>query len=134
MALNANTGELMAVKQVEFPREDHKPAHQDALRFLAFESETLRELDHPNIVQYLGYEHSAEALSVCVFAVDFITVHIINPVNDRFLEYVPGGTIASLILKYGRFREEVTKSFTKQILEGLEYLHSRNIIHRVSSL
>jgi mitogen-activated protein kinase kinase kinase len=66
MALNANTGELMAVKQVEFPKEGQKPAHHDALRFLAFESETLRELDHPNIVQYLGCENSAEALSVYV--------------------------------------------------------------------
>lgn len=57
-----------------------------------------------------------------------------NPcVFDSFLEYVPGGTIATLLNKYGRFREEVTKSFTKQILEGLDYLHSRGILHRVSN-
>jgi serine/threonine protein kinase len=66
MALNASTGELMAVKQVEFPKEGHKTAHHDALRFLAFESRTLRELHHPNIVQYLGCESSAQALSVYV--------------------------------------------------------------------
>ncbi|EKM83531.1 hypothetical protein AGABI1DRAFT_103706 [Agaricus bisporus var. burnettii JB137-S8] len=111
MALNASTGELMAVKQVEFPAEDHKAAQHDALRYLAFESETLRELDHPNIVQYLGCENSTTALSV-------------------FLEYVPGGTIATLLHKFGRFREEITKSFIKQILEGLDYLHANGIIHR----
>lgn len=83
MALNASTGELMAVKQVELPREDHKPAHQDALRFLAFESKTLRELDHPNIVQYLGCESSAEALSVCVLSI-YSLVHITDRVLAAF--------------------------------------------------
>lgn len=50
----------------------------------------------------------------------------------RFLEYVPGGTIATLLHKFGRFREEITKSFIKQILEGLDYLHANGIIHRVA--
>jgi len=65
MALNANTGDLMAVKQVEI-KGNHKPAHRDALKFLAFENETLKELDHPNVVQYLGCEASLETLSLCV--------------------------------------------------------------------
>jgi len=65
MALNANTGELMAVKQVE-KKGNHKPVHQDALKFLDFENKTLKELDHPNVVQYLGYEDSSETLNLCV--------------------------------------------------------------------
>ena len=51
-----------------------------------------------------------------------------------FLEYVPGGSIASILRKHGRFNEDVTKSFTSQILDGLDYLHSKGIIHRVSCL
>jgi len=65
MALNANTGELMAVKQVEI-QGDHKSVHRDAPKFLAFENKTLKELDHPNIVQYLGCEASLETLSLYV--------------------------------------------------------------------
>ena len=40
-----------------------------------------------------------------------------------FLEYVPGGSIASLLAKFGSFKESVVKLYTKQILLGLEYLH-----------
>ncbi|RXW13042.1 hypothetical protein EST38_g12812 [Candolleomyces aberdarensis] len=75
------------------------------------ESDTLKDLDHPNIVQYLGFEESEDFLSI-------------------FLEYVPGGTLSELLRRHGRFREEVTTSFLHQILQGLDYLHSRNIFHR----
>jgi hypothetical protein len=48
-----------------------------------------------------------------------------------FLEYVPGGSVGSCVREYGAFGENVTKSFTAQILDGLEYLHEKGILHRV---
>ena len=41
-----------------------------------------------------------------------------------------GGSIAELLKKYGIFREPLIRNYTKQILEGLEYLHAHNVIHR----
>lgn len=41
-----------------------------------------------------------------------------------------GGSIAGLIKKYGEFDESLIRIYTKQILEGLEYLHAHNVIHR----
>ncbi|KAJ8462856.1 hypothetical protein ONZ45_g17790 [Pleurotus djamor] len=114
LAMNATTGEMMAVKQVEIPQtaSDKNDTRQvTVVQALKLESETLKDLDHPNIVQYLGFEETPSNLSI-------------------FLEYVPGGSIGSCLLKHGKFDEEVTKSFTGQILAGLEYLHSKGILHR----
>ncbi|KAF9535368.1 hypothetical protein CPB83DRAFT_5940 [Crepidotus variabilis] len=114
LALNATTGEMIAVKQVELPQtaSDKADSRQHmVVQALKSESETLRDLDHPNIVQYLGFEETPTNLSI-------------------FLEYVPGGSVGSCLLKHGKFEDNVTRSFTAQILGGLEYLHSKGILHR----
>jgi serine/threonine protein kinase len=49
----------------------------------------------------------------------------------RFLEYVPGGSIGECLRKLERgFDDDLTRHCTNQIVGGLAYLHSRNILHR----
>jgi serine/threonine protein kinase len=38
-----------------------------------------------------------------------------------------------MVHEHGHFNENVIKSFTAQIIDGLEYLHSKNVTHGVSS-
>ncbi|GAA5844905.1 hypothetical protein JCM9279_000040 [Rhodotorula babjevae] len=114
IALSVTTGETIAVKQVEMPRsfsdkEDQRT--KGMISSLKAEIELLKDLDHPNIVLYLGMEQTPEFLSI-------------------FLEYVPGGSIGRIIRTHGKFEENVIKFFTLQILDGLEYLHSLGILHR----
>ena len=47
-----------------------------------------------------------------------------------FLEYVPGGSVTSLLRNYGAFEEPLVRNWVRQILTGLNYLHERDIIHR----
>ena len=47
-----------------------------------------------------------------------------------YMEYMPGGSVASMLKQYGSFDEKVIKKFTKQVLMGLEYLHAKGVIHR----
>lgn len=115
LALHAITGELLAVKQVEAPSpgsngstDSRKKSMIDALKR---EISLLRDLRHPNIVQYLGCGTSAEYLNI-------------------FLEYVPGGSVQTMLNSYGSLPEPLVRSFVRQILNGLSYLHSRDIIHR----
>ena len=76
LALNATTGEMIAVKQVEIPRtaSDKEDSRQvTVVEALKSESETLKDLDHPNIVSYLGFEETPTFLSMCVELPSYLT-------------------------------------------------------------
>ncbi|CAD6585096.1 MAG: hypothetical protein TREMPRED_004049, partial [Tremellales sp. Tagirdzhanova-0007] len=116
IALNVTTGDMMAVKQVELPateRDRNDRRQLGMIEALQSEIALLQDLYHSNIVAYLGCETSPEYLSI-------------------FLEYVPGGTIASIYRtpNQARFEEQLVNFFTAQILEGLAYLHAKHIWHR----
>lgn len=46
-----------------------------------------------------------------------------------FLELVTKGSLSSLYNKY-RLRDSQVSAYTRQILNGLMYLHGRNVVHR----
>lgn len=115
LALHAVTGELLAVKQVETPSPGANSANdarkKSMIDALKREISLLRDLQHPNIVQYLGASSSADHLNI-------------------FLEYVPGGSVQTMLNSYGALREPLIRNFVRQIVTGLAYLHGREIIHR----
>lgn len=113
LGMNAKTGLLMAVKQVELPSGD---SHLDQrkkgmLEALEREIKLLKSLEHENIVQYLDSFADDSHLNI-------------------FLEYVPGGSIVALLRNYGAFEEPLVRNFVRQILNGLSFLHNRGIMHR----
>jgi mitogen-activated protein kinase kinase kinase len=114
LGLNLDTGQLMAVKQVSIARDvDVQGRVAEHVRNLEAEVHVLKQLHHPNIVRYLGTERCMADMSLNIF-----------------LEFVPGGSIASLLAKFGSFTESVIRVYTKQILLGLEFLHTHQIMHR----
>ncbi|XP_074320945.1 mitogen-activated protein kinase kinase kinase NPK1-like isoform X2 [Silene latifolia] len=111
MGLNINSGELLAVKQVSIAANGAKDKTQAHIKELEEEVKLLKNLSHPNIVRYLGTAREDEALNI-------------------LLEFVPGGSISSLLGKFGSFPEPVIRMYTKKLLLGLEYLHKNGIMHR----
>ncbi|KAJ6630840.1 hypothetical protein B0H10DRAFT_1774199 [Mycena sp. CBHHK59/15] len=113
LGMDASNGLLMAVKQVELPTGSapNQERKKSMLSALEREIELLKDLQHENIVQYLYSSLDDDYLNI-------------------FLEYVPGGSVTALLRNYGAFEETLVKNFVRQILEGLNYLHERDIIHR----
>ncbi|ODV96654.1 hypothetical protein PACTADRAFT_24703, partial [Pachysolen tannophilus NRRL Y-2460] len=112
LGMNSLTGELMAVKQVELPKDKDKNDHKLAMiEALKQETILLKDLHHENIVSYLGSNSDSQFLNI-------------------FLEYVPGGSVSSMLNNYGPFEEPLIRNFIRQTIIGLNYLHGEHIIHR----
>ncbi|XP_026244988.2 mitogen-activated protein kinase kinase kinase 19 isoform X4 [Urocitellus parryii] len=71
----------------------------------------LKALKHVNIVAYLGTCLEENIVSI-------------------FMEFVPGGSISSIINRFGPLPEMVFCKYTKQILQGVAYLHENCVVHR----
>eukprot|EP01062_Namystynia_karyoxenos_P079480 TRINITY_DN8388_c0_g1_i2.p1 TRINITY_DN8388_c0_g1~~TRINITY_DN8388_c0_g1_i2.p1 ORF type:complete len:2278 (+),score=355.87 TRINITY_DN8388_c0_g1_i2:97-6834(+) len=119
-------GRLIAVKNVmigpvagESSSTATQPEGQQggeaAIEALQNEVGLMSRLRHKNIVQYIGMEHQIEE------GVRYVNI---------FMEYVPGGSLQSLLEEFGQCTDEIASSYTRQILEGLIYLHENNVVHR----
>uniref|UniRef100_A0A670YMB6 Mitogen-activated protein kinase kinase kinase 2 n=1 Tax=Pseudonaja textilis TaxID=8673 RepID=A0A670YMB6_PSETE len=111
LCYDADTGRELAVKQVEF--DPDSPETSKEVNALECEIQLLKNLLHERIVQYYGClrDHPEGTLSI-------------------FMEYMPGGSIKDQLKAYGALTENVTRKYTRQILEGVHYLHSNMIVHR----
>ncbi|KAK5620293.1 hypothetical protein CRENBAI_025869 [Crenichthys baileyi] len=103
-------GQLIAVKQVCLDSSDPDAAKKEYNR-LQGEVELLKTLRHSNIVGFLGTSFYQHVVSI-------------------FMEYIPGGSIASILHRFGPLPERVLALYTHQILEGVAFLHQNRVIHR----
>jgi len=84
---------------------------QETVNSIQTEIELLKKLDHPNIVKYIDFIQTKTNINI-------------------ILEYVEGGSLHQLVKQNGMLGEYLVQVFTKQVLEGLDYLHSQGIVHR----
>lgn len=69
-------------------------------------------------------------LLLLTFVISYLGVDRNDDTLYIFLEYVTGGSIASLLNVFKMFHESVVRLYTRQMLLGLKYLHDNNIVHR----
>ncbi|XP_047323712.1 mitogen-activated protein kinase kinase kinase 17-like [Impatiens glandulifera] len=100
----SDSGDIFAVKSA-----DLSLSHS-----LQKEQRILSVLSHPYIVGYIGHD---------------ITMENHELVYNLLMELLPGGSLADEILRRGRLEESVIGYYTRQILEGLNYIHSIGISH-----
>ncbi|KAK4702378.1 hypothetical protein P7C70_g3845, partial [Phenoliferia sp. Uapishka_3] len=104
-ALNLNSGRVVAVKRIQLEGKSEEEVSQ-----LSQEVALLKSLDHPGVVKYEGVVR---------------TEHYLNIV----LEYVENGSLQKTIKHFGELPESLVASYVVKILEGLDYLHSSQVVH-----
>uniref|UniRef100_A0AAQ6A6U4 Mitogen-activated protein kinase kinase kinase 3 n=1 Tax=Amphiprion ocellaris TaxID=80972 RepID=A0AAQ6A6U4_AMPOC len=111
LCYDVDTGRELAAKQVQF--DPDSPETSKEVSALECEIQLLKNLHHERIVQYYGClrDHNEKTLTI-------------------FMEYMPGGSVKDQLKAYGALTENVTRKYTRQILEGMSYLHSNMIVHR----
>lgn len=93
-------------------------------------------LKHRNIVQYLGSVSEDGYIKIFMEQVPGGEKKCINRIpssRDCFLLWLrlfPGSLSALLRSKWGPLKEATIIFYTRQILEGLRYLHENQIVHR----
>eukprot|EP01018_Ginkgo_biloba_P029475 Gb_03243 [translate_table: standard] len=104
----SDDGVFFAVKEVSLL--DQGSNARQCIYQLEQEIALLSQFEHENIVRYLGTDKEQDRLYI-------------------FLELVTQGSLASLYQKYN-LRDSQVRAYTRQILNGLKYLHDRNVMHR----
>jgi len=97
------------VVAIKIPHENFLKDTGSMIRFIHSEEIGLK-LNHPRIIKY--YPHPE------------------NPkIKYQVLEYIEGEPLSSYLLKHRRLTPRKAISFMFKILDGVSYLHSRNIVH-----
>ncbi|KAJ3611634.1 hypothetical protein NHX12_021649 [Muraenolepis orangiensis] len=111
LCYDVDTGRELAAKQVPFDPDCQETSKE--VNALECEIQLLKNLRHERIVQYYGCLRDLEQRKLTIF-----------------VEFMPGGSIKDQLKAYGALTENVTRRYTKQILQGVFYLHSNMIVHR----
>lgn len=96
---------------------------------VAAEIESLRALHHPHIVDYLGTEREDNTLRIFLEYVLRWRSYLKCDLIHSFRFVAGASSLAQHLKENGGLNETMLRKYTRQILEGLKYLHDRGTVH-----
>nr|XP_043627248.1 CBL-interacting protein kinase 32-like [Erigeron canadensis]XP_043627249.1 CBL-interacting protein kinase 32-like [Erigeron canadensis] len=106
-ARNSETGEPVALKILDKEKVvKHKMAEQ-----IKMEIATMKLIKHPNVVRL--YEVMGSKTKIFIV-----------------LEFVTGGELFDKIVNHGRMHEDEARKYFQQLINAVDYCHSRGVYHR----
>nr|CAD7605694.1 unnamed protein product [Timema genevievae] len=105
--VNNQTGDLMAMKEIQLQPNDHRTIRRVTEELRIFEG-----IQHYNLVRYYGVEIHREEMLI-------------------FMEFCAEGTLESLVVATENgLPEALIRRYTLQMLLGVSELHNHGIVHR----
>ncbi|OAY65355.1 CBL-interacting protein kinase 9 [Ananas comosus] len=106
-ARNTQTGDSVAIKVLD---KNHVLRHK-MVEQIKREISTMKLIKHPNVVQL--YEVMASKTKIYIV-----------------LEFVDGGELFDKIVNNGRLKEDEARRYFQQLINAVDYCHSRGVYHR----
>ncbi|XXG77106.1 hypothetical protein AAC387_Pa08g1331 [Persea americana] len=106
-ALNIETGDHVAIKVFD----KHQVLRHRMVEQIKREISTMKLIKHPNVVKL--YEVMASKTKIYIV-----------------LEFVDGGELFDKIVNNGRLREDESRRYFQQLINAVDYCHSRGVYHR----
>ena len=108
LGLNILSGRVVAVKSFNKQKLSEK---ENTKNKIFYEINLMKKLNHPNITKILEHFESEKYYLI-------------------IMEYINGGNLFSFVKKRRKLSEKLAKFLFLQIIKGIKYIHSKNIVHR----
>ena len=108
LGLNILTGRVVAIKSFN---KSNLNSNSENMKKILYETNLMKKLNHPNITKILELFEDKEYILI-------------------IMEYINGGNLFSFLKKRRKVSEKTAKFLYRQIILGLKYIHSHNIVHR----
>ena len=109
LGLNVLTGRVVAIKS--FNKKSLDSPNNENMKKIIYETNLMRKLNHPNITKILEMFEDEKYILI-------------------IMEYINGGNLFSFVKKRRKLSEKISKFLFKQIILGINHIHSQNIVHR----
>ena len=108
LGLNILTGRVVAIKS--FKTTPIKK-FQHRMKKIQYETELMKRFNHKNITKILEVFNDEEYMLI-------------------IMEYINGGNLFSFVKKRRKLSEKMAKFLFRQIILGIQHIHSKNVVHR----
>ena len=108
LGLNVLTGRVVAVKSFNKDKLNNQTENKNKI---FYETDLMKNLNHPNITKILEHFETEKYYLI-------------------IMEYINGGNLFSFVKKRRKLSEKTAKFLFRQIIQGIKYIHSKNIVHR----
>ena len=108
LGLNVLTGRVVAIKSFKttpIKKFQHK------MKKIQYETELMKRFNHKNITKILEVFNDEEYMLI-------------------IMEYINGGNLFSFVKKRRKLSEKMAKFLFRQIILGIQHIHSKNVVHR----
>ena len=109
IGLNVLTGRIVAIKS--FNKQKISLNNNENKKKILYETSLMQKLNHKNVVKILELFETEKYMLI-------------------IMEYINCGNLFSFVKKRRKLNEKTAKFLFRQIIQGIKYIHSKNIVHR----